>query len=118
MGQTSSHERAQRRSLALLLAIPLLAFQASVTAGEATEPERLAVLVRQLDLFARLAEHSALLPQQEGSRHHFDYARLREDLERVRAGIQDYLSPQRAQPRDPVTLVGDYRRESAVEDTP
>jgi RAQPRD family integrative conjugative element protein len=64
----------------------------------------------------RLAERSASLPRQGGSRYHFDYERLRQDIEHVRAGIQDYLSPQRAQPRDPVTLVGDYRRESEEAD--
>ena len=39
----------------------------------------------------------------------FDYLRLREDLLRVRAGIEDYLTPRRAQPRDPLEFQGDYR---------
>ena len=43
-------------------------------------------------------------------------AKLREDIERVRSGIRDYLTPQRAQPRDPATLIGDYRQEA--EDAP
>ena len=37
---------------------------------------------------------------------------LREDIKRVRSGIRDYLTPQRAQPRDSVSLIGDYRQES------
>ncbi|ACL73924.1 plasmid conserved hypothetical protein RAQPRD [Thioalkalivibrio sulfidiphilus HL-EbGr7] len=116
MGHTNSHELARRLPIAALLAIPLLAFQASVFAGDATEPERLAVLMRQLDMLDRLAEHSERLPKQDASRYHFDYARLREDIERVRSGIRDYLTPQRAQPRDPTTLIGDYRQEA--EDAP
>ncbi|MEG7168371.1 RAQPRD family integrative conjugative element protein, partial [Pseudomonas aeruginosa] len=47
---------------------------------------------------------------------HFDHARLREDLQRVRAGIQDYLTPPRAQPRDSVELAGDYRQSSPPSD--
>jgi RAQPRD family integrative conjugative element protein len=31
----------------------------------------------------------------------------------MRAGIEDYLSPPRAQPRDPILLDGAYRRETA-----
>jgi RAQPRD family integrative conjugative element protein len=68
----------------------------------------LAALARQLDLLDRLAEHAATTAPQERARYHFDYARLRADLQRVRAGVQDYLVPQRAQPRDPVPLAGDY----------
>lgn len=99
----------------LLLAC-LLTGPVSVLAGDAdSEHARLATLVRQLDVLDRLTEHGAKLPWQEGSRYHFDYARLREDIERVRAGIQDYLSPQRAQPRDPMTLVGGYRQEFVEE---
>lgn len=67
MGHTNSHELARRLPIAALLAIPLLAFQASVFAGDATEPERLAVLMRQLDMLDRLAEHSERLPKQDAS---------------------------------------------------
>jgi len=110
---------AERCRMPGLLLACLLAGTAPALAGDADfEHARLTALVRQLDMLDRLAEHGAGLPRQEGSRYHFDYARLREDIEHVRAGIQDYLSPRRAQPRDPVTLVGGYRRESAEEDSP
>lgn len=46
------------------------------------------------------------------SRYYFDYQRLNTDLERVRAGIHDYLTPKRAQPRDPVQLHGNYQQET------
>ncbi|MFV0278362.1 MAG: RAQPRD family integrative conjugative element protein, partial [Parahaliea sp.] len=65
-----------------------------------------------LDMIDRLAGHSASLPHPAGSRYHLDYARLHEDIERVRQGLHDYLVPRRAQPRDPVELLGDYRQVS------
>jgi len=101
----------------LVLGLILICLLVSPTAVAAdtdaiSEHTRLAAIVRQLDMLDRLAEHSDDLPEQDGSLYHFDYARLREDIERIRNGIQDYLTPQRAQPRDPMELSGDYRRES------
>lgn len=78
----------------------------------ALEREMLAAVTRQLDLLDRLAERAAATSPQERARYHFDYLRLRADLRRVRAGVQDYLVPQRAQPRDPVPLAADYTRSS------
>ncbi|WP_425290199.1 MULTISPECIES: integrative conjugative element protein, RAQPRD family [Rhodocyclales] len=77
---------------------------------DAPEREQLATLVRQLDLIDRLAEHAASTAPRERAHYHFNYARLRADLKRIRAGLQDYLVPQRAQPRDPAPLAGDYVR--------
>jgi RAQPRD family integrative conjugative element protein len=105
-------------SLAVLLAVSLLALQPAI-ADDTPEHEQLAALARQLDLIDRLAEHAANTAPRERARYHFDYARLRADLERVRTGVQDFLVPQRAQPRDPVPLAGDYvRREEQKELSP
>jgi RAQPRD family integrative conjugative element protein len=86
-----------------------------LTVANASEPDieraQLTLLLRQLDALELQAEHSAALPQQRPTRYHFDYPRLRDDLQRVRSGVQDYLTPQRAQPRDPVPMLGDYRNE-------
>jgi RAQPRD family integrative conjugative element protein len=82
---------------------------AALASDAASEPEQLAALVRQLDLIDRLAEHAAQVSPPDRARYHFDYERLREDVERVRAGIRDYLVPERAQPRDPAPLVVDYK---------
>src|SRR3546814_6768596 len=109
MGQTN-RRASSWPSLAVLLAVLLSAMQPAI-ADDTPEREQLAALARQLDLIDRLAEHAAHTAPQERARYHFDYARLRADLKRVRAGLQDYLVPQRAQPRDPVPLVGDYRSE-------
>ena len=105
------------RVAALLLAAaglqPAIAADAS---DNAAEREMLAAVTRQLELLDRLAEHAATTAPQERARYHFDYAQLRADLERVRAGLQDYLVPQRAQPRDPVPLAGDYVRRDRADD--
>ena len=104
-------------ALAVVLAVPFSALQPAVAAdGLASEREQLAALARQLDLIDRLAEHGANTAPQERARYHFDYVRLHADLQRVRAGLQDYLVPQRAQPRDPVPLAGDYVRRDRTDD--
>ena len=107
-----------RRVPALALALTIaLAGASPASAGDATaEHEQLAAIARQLNLTDRLAEHAANTAPQERARYHFDYARLRADLKRVRAGLQDYLVPQRAQPRDPVPLAGDYVRHDRADD--
>ena len=92
MGQTNRRSPAWP-SLAVLLAVSLSALQPAI-ADDTPEREQLAVLAR----------------------YHFDYARLRADMKRVRAGLQDYLAPQRAQPRDPVPLAGDYVRRDRADD--
>lgn len=84
----------------------------SAKAGDsATEHADLATIVRELNLIDHLALESKSAAPHDG-RYHFDYARLDSDLARIRAGINDYLSPPRAQPRDPIALSGDYRRQS------
>ena len=116
MGQTKRRASAWP-SLAVLLAVSFSALQPAVAAdGVAMEREQLTALARHLDLIDRLAEHAANTAPQERARYHFDYARLRADLKRVRAGLQDYLVPQRAQPRDPVPLAGDYVHRDRADD--
>lgn len=86
----------------------------SVTLATDTAPEatQLAIMVRQLDAIDRLAQQAASVASPDG-RYHFDYARLHTDVARIRAGIQDYLSPTRAQPRDPQALSGQYAQSEA-----
>lgn len=112
MGHTSNPAFTRHLSIAVMLALSCSIHQTAVAADKAIENMQLAALVRQLDILDRLAEQSATLSQQDNSRYHFDYVRLREDIARVRNGIRDYLTPQRAQPRDLVELVGDYSLES------
>ncbi|GAA0846191.1 MULTISPECIES: integrative conjugative element protein, RAQPRD family [Burkholderiaceae] len=112
MASLSSYPPTWRHAFAAVLLV-VSGLPPAVAADDATEREQLAALARQLELVNRLAEHAADVSPQERARYHFDYARLREDVKRVRAGVQDYLVPQRAQPRDPVPLAGDYVRGSA-----
>ncbi|WJV25629.1 MULTISPECIES: integrative conjugative element protein, RAQPRD family [Pseudomonas] len=105
-----------------LFALVLGCLSPLATAGEAELRAELAVLMRQFDGLERQVDHSAALAAKgytpTGRRYHFDYTRLREDLHRIRDGIQEYLAPTRAQPRDPVELRGDYRRESRDKGAP
>lgn len=112
MERTSHRTTTGHRSIALLLAVLFSVLPTANAGDSALEHEQLATLARQLDLIDRLAEHAAGTAPQSRARYHFDYGRLRADLQRVRAGIQDYLVPQRAQPRDPVPLAGAYTRSS------
>jgi len=101
--------RAAQRGLALLLAMVL---SSAALAEAAHQRQELAAALRQLDGLERLVRHSeANMPVIAGERYHFDYPRLLADLAQVRTGIQTYLVPSRAQPRDLSEVSGDYRRE-------
>lgn len=102
------------RNQQFLFGLTLMMALTGVPSAFANDPARLATLVRQLDLIERLSEDSARLPRDDNSRYHFDYRRFHDDVQRMRQGIRDHLSPQRAQPRDPLPLQGDYRREMEV----
>ncbi|MGV7199904.1 integrative conjugative element protein, RAQPRD family [Xanthomonas axonopodis] len=98
----------------LLVVVLLPGLSPAVHAETPAQRQELAAALRQLDALERTVGASAArTPITPGERYHFDYARLSADLERVRAGIRDYLSPSRAQPRDPVVLLGDYRQSPA-----
>lgn len=104
----------RRGVLALALALSLIACLSSSANDESIERERLTAVLRELDAIERLTRECEAVAPAQGTRYHFDYARLRADLARVRAGIDDYLVPPRAQPRDLQALQGDYRREAAT----
>lgn len=101
-------------ALAIVLAAGLSVWSHTRAADTAPENTQLALLVRQLDQIDREAQRAESLPASTNSRYHFDYARLHSDIARIRRGIEDYLSPPRAQPRDPDALSGEYR---ATQDT-
>ncbi len=94
-----------------LLGLVLAGTPPASAADIAAEHEQLAAILRQLDLADRLAEQAEHTAPEERARYHFDYLRLHADLKSVRTGMRDYLVPQRAQPRDPVPLNGDYTGE-------
>lgn len=106
---------ARHSALAMLLLAGLSTALPATATDDSNEKEHLAAVVRQLDLLDRLAKQSAAIAPQERARYHFDYTRLATDLQRMRAGINDYLTPLRAQPRDPAALQGNYRQDSEQE---
>lgn len=79
-------------------------------AQESTEQIELTAMVRQIDWMQHIAAQKAIHPTDTRSRYHFDYQRLSADLNRMRSGISDYLTPERAQPRDALELDGHYRQ--------
>lgn len=92
--------------LAALLAWLMLAPDA--VAATASEHANLEVMIRQLNALEDTARRSAQVAEEPGQRYFFDYQRLASDIQRVRQGLQDYLTPSRAQPRDPAELTGNY----------
>jgi len=107
-------EQAQRWApaiFAIALGV-LLSIDVPATAADpATERTRLAGVLRQLDTIDRLIDESAEAAAVRGTRYHFDYPRLHADVDRMRAGIEQYLNPVRAQPRDDEALNGLYTAE-------
>ncbi|MBS7690717.1 RAQPRD family integrative conjugative element protein [Pseudomonas lalucatii] len=92
--------------LAALLAWLMLAPDA--VAATASEHANLEVMIRQLNALEDTARRSARVAEEPGQRYFFDYQRLASDIQRVRHGLQNYLTPSRAQPRDPAELSGNY----------
>jgi RAQPRD family integrative conjugative element protein len=92
----------------LLLSLTIV--QGGSYAASAYEQEQLSLVQQQLDNIERLATRSATASTSKlDDRYRFDYPRLIQDIQRIRQGVQGYLSPSRAQPRDFIELVGDYR---------
>lgn len=83
-----------------------------VQAAPTSESASLALLLTQLDLIEstlqRARKQASVAPDE---RFFFDYAQASADIHTVRAGIEHYLTPARAQPHHVLPLSGQYRRE-------
>lgn len=92
----------------LLLSLAIVDDSSYAASGH--EQDQLSLIQQQLDIIERVATkaEAASTPQPD-DRYRFDYPRLTQDIQRIRHGVQGYLSPSRAQPRDPTELVDDYR---------
>lgn len=112
MSHCSTPSRPTSVASAALLSFTLTLGLPTQTHADADDAERvqLAAIVRQLDQIEQQAKQAALNPQ-ERSRYHLDYLRLLADLRRIRGGLQDFLTPGRAQPRDITPLSATYRVE-------
>ncbi|MND55319.1 Plasmid protein [compost metagenome] len=82
-------------------------------AQDVRERSDLGLVQRQITAIEELAER-ARTDQGDANRdrYRFDYLRFAADLERVRHGISNYLSPSRAQPAELAELSGNYRAEA------
>ncbi|WP_143503560.1 RAQPRD family integrative conjugative element protein [Pseudomonas sp. ATCC PTA-122608] len=77
------------------------------------EHQQLSLILRQLDSLSRLAASRDASVIDPSARYSFDYPRLSADIDLMRQGIKGYLTPSRAQPRNPPELTGHYTRSSA-----
>ncbi|KAB0502643.1 MULTISPECIES: integrative conjugative element protein, RAQPRD family [Pseudomonas] len=102
------------------LLLSLAAVYSSSYAASGHEQGQLSMVQQQLDIIQRLAAQAESSGSaQPNERYRFDYPRLAEDIQRIRQGVQSYLSPTRAQPSDAGELVGDYRLDTpAAEPSP
>ncbi|WP_123341797.1 RAQPRD family integrative conjugative element protein [Pseudomonas brassicacearum] len=92
-----------------LLTLAVIAFHSNSFAAGGQE-QQLTLILRQLDTLDTLVRRAPRFEAPElNTRYRFDYPRLTQDIQRIRQGVKGYLSPSRAQPRDPSELVSDYR---------
>ncbi|EHU6239838.1 RAQPRD family integrative conjugative element protein [Salmonella enterica] len=87
----------------------------SALAAPLTEREELTLSLNQLsqiETSLHRAQQSARTGLNE--RYYFDYPRIHGDITTLRSGIEHYLTPTRAQPRDTATLVGQYSEEKTT----
>lgn len=98
--------------------IPYLYLSGIVLAGNAlaapaSEPATLSLMLTQLDMLdstlKRAQSQSSVAPD---GRFFFDYPQAHADIRAMRAGIEQYLAPSRAQPQQVLPLAGQYLREN------
>lgn len=86
----------------------------TILPAQASELDELASTLRLLDQTQASLERARVIAAQADpalrGRYYFDYLRATADLNTVRAGVEHYLMPSRAQPRYSGTLAGEYRR--------
>lgn len=94
----------------ILLSLPTFTFAAPLT-----EREELTLSLSQLNQI-EASLHRAQQSARTGinERYYFDYPRIHSDITTLRSGIEHYLTPTRAQPRDTAALVGQYREEKTT----
>lgn len=73
-----------------------------------TEREVLAQLLHELILLETLIDRAEQAAE-PGARVRFRYDWLRDDVERVRRGVEEHLDAPRTEPRTVTPLRGDYR---------
>ena len=98
--------RAALVSFAALIATLVPPISSADAATERAELVRLLHEIENLEALVARAEASAVSTQ----RIRFQYSWLRGDLEKVKAGLREYLDTAPVTPRVPAPLAGDYIR--------
>ena len=99
----------------LLSFLILLVGGSSAFAAPLTEREELTLSLNQLtQIEASLHRAQQSARTSTSDRYYFDYPRIHSDITTLRSGIENYLTPARAQPRDTAMLVGQYREEKTT----
>lgn len=101
-----------RTGMATVVVGCLLCVSQAQAAGTASEQANIEIMIRELNALEAVARRSNELPNDGAQRYHFDYRRLAGDIARMRQGLQEYLTPSRAQPRDTTELSGHYTTNS------
>lgn len=94
---------------AAVAAVVSLLSVASAMADPDAERESLARLIHEIEALAPLVD-TAESQASPDTRIRFRYDWLRQDLERIRAGIQEHIDAPRTEPRTFPPLRGDYRQ--------
>ena len=97
------------RTLFGLGALLVLIVYSSAQADVESEREILAHLVHELDVLETLIEQAERAADPD-ARVRFRYDWLRQDLKRVRQGVDEHINARRTGPRTVKPLRGDYRR--------
>jgi len=96
------------RSLLFIGFIWISLYCSSAYADSDVEREALARIVHKLEVLQTLIDRAELAADAD-ARVRFRYDWLRQDLERVRSGIQEHIEAPRNEPRTVKPLRGDYR---------
>lgn len=99
----------RNRWRAAIIVLSALLSAAPVFADADAERETLAHLIHEIEALAPLIE-TAESQASPDSRIRFRYDWLRQDLDRIRAGIQEHIDAPRTEPRTITPLRGDYRQ--------
>lgn len=76
------------------------------------EREQIRLLLVQLSTIETIAKQmESNTTTLDTDRYRFDHVRFTQDLKTVRAGLEHYLTPSRAQPRDVAELIGQYQNQ-------
>ncbi|CDG17159.1 RAQPRD family integrative conjugative element protein [Xenorhabdus doucetiae] len=83
--------------------------------AQASEKDELAGAKRLIEQVQVALERASIAEKPSGlskfPRYDFDYRRIKADLNTIKAGIDHYLTPSRAQPGETTSLSGQYRQE-------